>query len=91
MGGGVGGLAAGYSKASKQVRLVEREVCFISDAGKGGGRVADLCPKAGLPTPEQAENFYNVLGGGHAETAQPSPTVTFRWVLGGLTSGTLVV
>ena len=64
MGGGVGGLAAGYSKASKQVRLVEREVCFISDAGKGGGRVADLCPKAGLPTPEQGENFYNVLGGG---------------------------
>ena len=44
------GLAAWYSKANKQDRLVER----------GGGRVADICPKANLPPHWQAgsESFY---------------------------------
>ena len=43
----MGSLAACRSKASKQARLVEREVCFISDASNwGAGRVADMCPKA---------------------------------------------
>ena len=30
------GLGPRHSKASKQTRLVERKVCFISDAGNGG-------------------------------------------------------
>ena len=35
----VQGLATHRSKANKQARLVERKVCFISDAGswQGGG------------------------------------------------------
>ena len=38
-------------KSIKQARLVERKVCFISDAGNWEGR-ADICPKAdSLPTP----------------------------------------
>ena len=41
-----GGLVACSSEASKQARLVERQVCFISDAGNKAGRVADICPKA---------------------------------------------
>ena len=32
------GLAACCSKANKQARLVERKVCFISDARNCGGR-----------------------------------------------------
>ena len=31
------GPAARGSKANKEARLVERKVCFISDAGNGGG------------------------------------------------------
>jgi len=43
-------LAACRSKANKQARLVERKVCFISDAGNWSrGRVADVCPKATIP------------------------------------------
>ena len=44
--GGGGGPAACCFKASKQVRLVERKVCFISDAGNWRGRwkVTDICP-----------------------------------------------
>ena len=44
----MGGPTGGCSKVSKQARLVERKVCFISDAGQSGGRgrVADICLKA---------------------------------------------
>ena len=38
-----------HSKASKQVRLVERKACFISDAGNWQGRMVDICPKADSP------------------------------------------
>ena len=37
------------SKANKQARLVERIVCFISDASIQRGR-ADVCPKANSPS-----------------------------------------
>ena len=47
----VWGLAAGHSKANKQARLVERKVCFTSDAGFLVGRMAYICPKADSPTP----------------------------------------
>ena len=40
------GLAACRPKANKQARLVERKVCFISDASNCWGRVVDTCPKA---------------------------------------------
>ena len=82
----MGGLAAYRSEASKQARLVERKVCFISDAGSWGrGRVVDVCPKADSPTDKQGMRTFTdrsvcVCGGGclHAETAQQSLTVIFK-------------
>ena len=53
------GPAARHSEASKQARLVEREVCFISDAGIWGRRrVADICPKGGGLSPPPAGNQW---------------------------------
>ena len=48
------GPAAGCSKVNKQAKLVERKVCFISDAsnweaGDGVWTVADVCSKADSP------------------------------------------
>ena len=55
----MGGLAAYRSEASKQARLVERKVCFISDAGSWGrGRVVDVCPKADSPTDKQGMRTF---------------------------------
>ena len=55
----LGGLDACRSEASKEARSVERKVCFISDAGNQGGRVADICPKADfLPPTRRGESFY---------------------------------
>lgn len=84
------GPASNRSKASIQGKLVERKVWFISDAGKGGRRVVDICPKAdsasSLPAEQAgAGNFCKVGRGVHAEAAQPSLTVIFRLVLSGLT------
>ena len=47
------GLAAHRSKASKQARLVERKVCYISSASNWWGRVANICPKADSPHDKQ--------------------------------------
>ena len=44
------GPAACLSKANKQARLVERKVCFISDASNWWGRV-DTCFKGDSPNP----------------------------------------
>ena len=54
MGGGCP--AARCPKASNQPRLVERKVCFISDAGncEGWGCVADICLKSD-PTPRDKQ------------------------------------
>ena len=47
------------SKASKQARLVERKVCFTSDASNWGrGRVVDVCPKADSPTDKQGMRAF---------------------------------
>ena len=42
-----GGPAAHYSNANKEASLVERKVCFISEASNGGGVwwEEDACPK----------------------------------------------
>ena len=77
----VGGLAAPCSKANKQARLVERKVCFISDADNWGcGRVANICPKAdSCPPPPQAggENFYRQSVGRWA-TCRMSTVISLR-------------
>ena len=49
----MGGLAAHRSKASKQARLVERKVCYISSASNWWGRVVNICPKADSPHDKQ--------------------------------------
>ena len=60
---------------------MEREVCFISDAGNWGGvRVADVCPKGGGLSPSLlatsgARAFIDRSGEWlHAENAQSSLT-----------------
>ena len=60
----VGVPAEHHSKASKQARLVERKVCFISD----GGWVAYLCPKADtLPLTNRMSVFIDRVGVGGAD------------------------
>ena len=41
-----------HLEANKQSRLVERNVCFISDAGNCGGRVPEICPRL-TPAPDK--------------------------------------
>jgi len=58
VGVGVGGGPATHcSKANKQSRVVERKVCFISDAGNWvvGRVVLDVCQKANSPPPTSRE------------------------------------
>ena len=66
------GPSALHSKANKQARLVERKICFISDAGNWRGDGGGYLSKGGL-SPRQAggESFYRQShrGGLHAETA----------------------
>ena len=52
--------AAHHLRGNKQARLVERKVCFISDACNCGGRVVDIHPKAGSPYPcnQWDKSFY---------------------------------
>ena len=89
------GLAARRSKANKEARLVEREVCFIWDAGnqgwESGGRAVS-CPKAdSLPLQPVGKSFYRLREGLHAETAQAALTVILKLVIHGLTSVILIV
>ena len=62
------GPTAPCSKAHKQARLVERKVCFISDAGDWGlgSRVVDVCPNADSPllATRGARTFIDRNGGG---------------------------
>ena len=61
------GPTAQHSKAGKQARLVERKVCFISDAGNWGWRgVVDVCPNPNSPllATRGARTFIDRNGGG---------------------------
>ena len=75
---GMWGPAARRSKANKQARLVEREVCFISDAGHWGRGEDGRHLSKGLSHPcweAGSESIIASRGGGgwwrglHAETA----------------------
>ena len=92
------GTAACPSKANTQARLVERKVCFISDAsiwcGEGGRHLSKGRLRHTPPHSRQAEgeSFYQHSGGQlHVETVQSSLTVIFKLVLSGLTSIILIV
>ena len=76
------GLTVRCPKVNKQARLVERKVCFNSDASNLGVR-ADICPKANSPH----RTFIGWGRGGlHAEQQSQLQIVT-----GGLTSVVLIV
>ena len=83
--------AACHSKANKKARLVERKVCFISDAsncGRGGGGNQRPTPSVPPPTSKGVRAFIDRVGGTGllAETAQSSLTVIFKLVIRGLIS-----
>ena len=90
-----GCLAAHRSKANKQGRLVERKVCFISDAGKWRRGWQPSVQRPTQPSDKQAVRAFIDkvvgVGGQHAETAPSSLTVRFKLVISGLTSIILVV
>ena len=74
--------------------------CWQLARGGGWRRVVDICPEADYPPPppppplQQArgESFYRQKEGAlHAETEQPSRTVTFTSDISDLTSVILVV
>ena len=81
----VRGPAAHLSKANKQDRLVERKVCFISDASNWG-----QSPTPPALAASGARAFIDRRRRLHAETAQSTLTVTFRLVISGLTNVILV-
>ena len=75
--------------------MVERKVCFISDAGNWRGSVkrVDICPKADSRSADDQWSRAlidrrRVL---HAETVQSALTVILKLVIGGLTSIILTV
>ena len=73
----------------KHARLVERKVCFISDARNCGGIVAGICPKADPLSPQSgSESFYRQSWGGWYMQKQHSH---LQLVISGLTSIILVV
>ena len=81
------GPAACHSETSKEASLVERKVCFILDAGNGGGgeggrgRV-DTCRKADSPRHNQGARAFIGWGRGlHVETTQSALTVILKLVM----------
>ena len=60
------GLTTRCPKANKQARLVERKVCFFSDASNLGVRT-DICPKANSPHRTFIVWGWGTGGGLHAE------------------------
>ena len=84
-------LAACWSKANKHARLVERKVCFITDASNrrvglaGEGRADISHDKRGIRAFIERGRVL------HDETAQSALPVTFRLIPDGLTSVILVV
>ena len=78
----VWGLAAHCLKASKQVRLVEKKVCFMSYAGNWQGQWQTSVQRPTFTPPWQAggESFIDKVGGGlHAEIVQSSSH--WSWVV----------
>ena len=73
---------------------MEMKVCFISDAGIwGGGRMADISPKADSPHKQWGKNFYKQSGGGAEATCRNNTalTIIFKLVISDLTSIILII
>ena len=80
------GLVAQHSKASEHAMLVERKICFISDAGNcGGGQTSvqrpDTPPRHTHTNKQGIRNFIDRERGLHAETAQSALTVIWKLVM----------
>ena len=89
----VEGPAAHLSKASRQSKLVERKVCFISDASRWCREEDGHLSKGWFPPSGShwSKSFYRQKEGTYAETAQSVQTVIFKLIICGLTSMILVV
>ena len=59
----MGSLTARCSKANKQAKLVERKVCFISDAASCGGRVVGVAGLLPTLNKKQVRAFINKAEG----------------------------
>ena len=75
-----------------------RKVCLVSDARSWRVGEVDVCPKSDPhPTPgnQWGKSFYRqrdgVVGAATCRNRTVSSTVTFRWVISGLTSDVLIV
>ena len=74
-------LAACHSKAARQVRSVEKKVCFISDAGNWGEWMADICPNAySPPTGVQSDKSFYRRRGLPAEIASQLWQSSSNWL-----------
>ena len=76
------GLVAQRSKASEHAMLVERKICFISDAGNCGGGQTSVqrpTPRPSTHTHQQTgdKKFYRQRG----ETAQSALPVIWKLVM----------
>ena len=84
------GPAACCSKVNKQARLVERKVCFISDASNWGSAREQTSVQRQLATCG-ARAFIDWRKGLHVDPAQSALIVIFKLVVGSLTSVILMV
>ena len=63
------------------IRLVERKVCFISEASNGRTPVQGLTPPPLTISGQESKSFYRWREGLHAKTAQSALTVTLKLVM----------
>ena len=86
----VWGLAAHYLKANKQVRLVEKKICFISYASNWQGQWQTFVQRPIFTPPMISRGWEFYRQSGRGDTCRNS-TVIFRLVISGLVSIILVV
>ena len=80
------GLAAQCSKASKEARLVEREFCFVLDAGNWEMRGRQMPVQRPAAPTDSGQELLETEGGDYVRKQLSALTVILKWVSGGLTS-----
>ena len=80
------GLAAQCSKAIKEARLVEREFCFVLDAGNWEMRRRQTPVQRPAAPTDSGQELSEAEGGDHVQKQPSALTVVLKWVSGGLTS-----
>ena len=86
-------LAARCPEANKQATLVERKVCFVSDASNWVVRVVGHLSKGRHPLTgsQWGKSFYRQKGSYGQKRRKSALTVIFRLVIAGLSSVILIV